>query len=70
MTVSCRDFVLDRAKAFCGKKFKHKGTGHIIETDRFTWNVQVAKCFGGLHVACGGYVVWSASWGWFCEPCN
>ena len=68
--VSCRAFVLQRAKTFLGNKFVHFGTGQILTGGYFEWSVQVAKCFGGLHVAYGGWVVWSASEGWLAEPCN
>mgnify|MGYP000199210992 CR=1 FL=1 len=68
--VSCRAFVLQRAKIFLGNKFIHFGTGQILTGDYCEWSVQVAKCFGGLHVAYGGWVVWSASKGWLAEPCN
>lgn len=68
--VSCRAFVLERAQKHLGNKFKHFGTGQTLEEGYFTWSVQVAKCFGGMHVAYGGYVVWSAVGGWLAEPCN
>lgn len=68
--VSCRAFVLDRAKKYLGSKFKHNAAGQILEEGYFVWSVQVSKFFGGLHVAYGGWVVWSASKGWLAEPCN
>ena len=68
--VSCRAFVLERAKKHLGNRFRHFGTGTILTGENFTWTVQVAKCFGGMHVAYGGWVVWSASKGWLAEPCH
>jgi hypothetical protein len=68
--VSCRAFVLERAKKHLGNKFKHFGTGQTLEEGYFTWSVSVSKFFGGMHVAYGGWVVWSASGGWLAEPCN
>lgn len=68
--VSCRAFVLERAKKHLGNRFRHFGTGTILTGENFTWSVQVAKCFGGMHVSYGGWVVWSACGGWSAEPCN
>ena len=68
--VSCRAFVLERAKKHLGNKFKHFGTCQTLEEGYFTWSVSVSKFFGGMHVAYGGWVVWSASKGWLAEPCN
>lgn len=68
--VSCRAFVLERAKKHLGNRFKHFGTGQILDEGYFTWSVQVDKRFGGIHVAYGGWVVWSVSKGWLAEPCN
>jgi len=68
--VSCRAFVLERAKKHLGDKFKHFGTGQTLEEGYFTWSVSVSKFFGGMHVAYGGWVVWSAVGGWLAEPCN
>ena len=68
--VSCRAFVLQRAKKHLGNKFKHYGTGQTLEEGYFTWSVSVSKFFGGMHVAYGGWVVWSACGGWLAEPCN
>ena len=56
--VSCRAFVLERAKKHLGNKFKHFGTGQTLEEGYFTWSVSVSKFFGGMHVAYGGWVVW------------
>ena len=68
--VSCRAFVLERAKKHLGNKFKHFGTGQTLEEGYFTWSVSVSKFFGGMHVAYGGSVVWSAVAGWLAEPCR
>ena|SRR5690606_6635816 len=67
---SGRAFVLERAKKHLGNKFKHFSTGQTLEEGYFTWSVSVSKFFGGMHVAYGGWVVWSASGGWLAEPCN
>jgi hypothetical protein len=68
--VSCRAFVLERAKKHLGNKFKHFDTGQTLEEGYFTWSVSVSKFFGGMHVAYGGWVVWSACNGWLAEPCT
>ena len=68
--VSCRAFVLERAKKHLGNKFKHFDTGQTLEEGYFTWSVSVSKFFGGMHVAYGGWVVWSACGGWLAEPCT
>ena len=70
LPVSCRAFALERAKKHLGNKFKHFGTGQTLEDGYFTWSVSVSKFFGGMHVAYGGWVVWSAVGGWLAEPCN
>ena len=53
-----------------GNKFKHFDTGQTLEEGYFTWSVSVSKFFGGMHVAYGGWVVWSACGGWLAEPCT
>lgn len=65
-----RQFLLNRAKKRMGDKFLHYGTGQEITAANWKWSVDVSSLFGGLHVACGSWVVWTACTGWEAKSLN